>query len=94
MPYLKYEKTLYEISKDKAIRFAGYIDQRVKIPFGFERFDPFKCEILRELPWNWHEYKLIEDENVKKLEGPEFVDVYEPVPGTNSVKKVRVLKKK
>lgn len=95
MPYLLHHETrrLLEISKDKAIRFAEYIDQRVKIPFGFERLDPFKCEILQELPWNWQEYKVINDDSVKKLEGPEYEEKFVDI-GNNTVKKVKVLKKK
>jgi hypothetical protein len=48
---------------------------------------------LQELPWNWQEYKIINDDSIKKLEGPEYEDKFVDV-GNNTVKKVKVLKKK
>lgn len=91
MPYLKYEKSLYEISEDKAKRLAKYIDEKLRVPMDYERFDYFKCEILKDLPWNWQDYKLIDDPNIKKLSGPEYEEKYVEVD-RNTVKKIKVKK--
>lgn len=73
--YLKYQKKLIELNEKEAERIGKLIDFNKKIPFGVERLDPMKCEILKDLPFNYQDYELIEQE--AKLPAPQSDHSYQ-----------------
>jgi len=68
MMYLKYQKKLIEITDEQAQRAGELLDKNRKIPFGLERLDPMKCEIIKDLPVDWRDYEIIEQQ--VRLEAP------------------------
>lgn len=76
--YLRYHKKLIEINEKQARFFGELLDKNKKIPLGLERLDPMKCEILADLPHDWRDYEIIEQQ--VKLEAPR--NDYSPVKRT------------
>lgn len=62
MPFLKYEKKLIELT-DTQIKYITYkIDKQQIIPLGIERLNPKKCEIYKQLPYDYQDYEIIKIE--------------------------------
>lgn len=70
--YLRYEKKLIKITEEQAQAIAGLIDNKQPVQLGFERLNPWKCEIISALPYNWSDYQIIDDSDTLKLDRPEF----------------------
>lgn len=66
--YLKYSKKLIEMTDEQTRRAGELLDKNRKIPFGMERLDPMKCEIIKDLPADWRDYEIIDQQ--ARLEAP------------------------
>ena len=60
--YLKYQKKLMEMTEEQAKKVGELIDKNRPVPLGLERFDAYKCEILKDLPYDWQDYQIIEQQ--------------------------------
>ena len=60
MPYLKYEKKLIELTEQQTKDITYRIDKKQFIPIGIERLDFKKCEIYKQLPYNYSDFEIEE----------------------------------
>lgn len=71
MKYLKYEKTLHEISDDQSSQIIRRIETGKKIIINGDMLSPIKCEIISDLPHNQDDY-LIKPIKRDMLPEPEY----------------------
>ena len=60
MYYLKNQKKLIEITQEQAEQMAMLIDKNKPISLGYERLNPYKCEIIKGLPFDYQDFEIIE----------------------------------
>ena len=58
MRYLKYEKTLYELTEEQAKKIITQIERGGRVSIGGELLFANKCELIADLPHNREEYEI------------------------------------
>ena len=89
MKYIKYEKTLYEITEEQEKRMRALVEKGGRISIYGDFVFANKCEIISSLPANWENYDIRQSVITNAL--PDSGEYYERINQEYSTNKKRWL---